>query len=69
MIYIRDKIHTGSLVRYNGREYVVSGIWYDVGGVSMVADLIKPTEGNSICFVKHIWDEEIEDCQIVIGNL
>ena len=64
-MHIRHKIHTGSIVDYHGREYVVSGIWYDVGGNSMVADLIRPTEGNSICFVKHIYDEEIEECTII----
>jgi hypothetical protein len=61
MFDIRDKIKIGNGVFYQKKKYIVSGIWYDYGGHIMVVDLIKPTEGNFLCFVKHIHDEQIED--------
>ena len=65
MIDIRDKVRVGNLVNYHQEEYIISGLWFDCGGNAMIADLIKPTEGNNFRFVKHIYDMQIEDCRIV----
>lgn len=62
---IREKIQVGNLIEYKGKKYIVSGLWFQVGGNSMVCDLIKETEqGTFILFVKHIYDEDIENCII-----
>ena len=66
MMNIREKIHAGSLVKYQGKQYVVSGRWFDCGGNSMIVDLVRPTEsGISFRFIKHIYDEQIENCKII----
>jgi hypothetical protein len=62
---IRNKIKVGNIVLHKGKKYLVSGVWFDCGGNAMIVDLIKPTEGESIRFVKHIYDGQIEDCTII----
>lgn len=65
MMNIRNKIHGGSLILYHKKSYVVSGIWFDCGGHIMVVDLVRRTCGNNFRFVKHIYDEQIENCTII----
>ena len=62
---IRNKIVLGNNVLYNKKNYVVCGLWFDLGGHVMVADLVRPTEGDNFRFVKHIYDEQIENCIII----
>jgi hypothetical protein len=64
---IKDIIRVGNIVLYNNIKYLVLDYDYIYGGNSMRVGLIKLNKHNNyfIKFVKFIYDEEIDKCQIL----
>lgn len=66
---VRESIDIGSTFMKKGKKYVVTGIWYEIGGCFMAVEYVRANDDYGYAFPlrlsKVVYDEDIEELEII----